>query len=289
VGQGLAARAEMVNFWDLIFNPSSMDRLAHVLCGAWQAGAFFVLSVSAYYLLKKKHTEFAERSFKIALIVAAVSSVLQLGSGHYSAIVVEKHQPAKLAAFEAHYPEYEAAPYHLIGWVDEKNEKVYGISIPGLLSFLLSGDPKKPLVGLKAFAPEDRPPVNVVFQTYHGMVIIGTGLILLSWLGLLLLWKKKLFNLKWLMWVFVLSVLGPQLANQLGWFSAEVGRQPFIVYNLLRTEEAFSKTVTAGEVITSLVLFGIIYLMLLVLFIYLLNEKIQHGPVDDHIKEGHLA
>jgi cytochrome d ubiquinol oxidase subunit I len=289
VGQGLAARAEMVNFWDLIFNPSSMDRLAHVLCGAWQAGAFFVLSVSAYYLLKKKHTEFAERSFKIALIVAAVSSVLQLGSGHYSAIVVEKHQPAKLAAYEAHYPEFEAAPYHLIGWVDEKNEKVYGISIPGLLSFLLSGDPKKPVVGLRAFPPEDRPPVNIVFQTYHGMVIIGMGLILLAWLGLFLLWKKKLFNLKWLLWVFVLSVLGPQLANQLGWFSAEIGRQPFIVYNLLRTEEAFSKTVTAGEVITSLVLFGIIYLMLLVLFIYLLNEKIQHGPVDDHVKEGHLA
>lgn len=289
VGQGLHARAEMVNFWDIVFNPSSMDRLAHVLSGAWQAGAFFVLSVSAYYLLKKRHTEFAERSFKIALIVAAIASILQLGTGHYSAIVVEKHQPAKLAAFEAHYPEYEAAPYHLIGWVDEKNEKVYGISIPGLLSFLLSGDPKKPVVGLQAFPPEDRPPVNIVFQTYHAMVIIGMGLILLSWLGLFLLWKKKLFHLKWLMWVFVLSVMGPQFANQLGWFSAEVGRQPFIVYNLLRTEEAFSKTVTAGEVITSLVLFGVIYLMLLVLFIYLLNEKIQHGPIDDQIKEGHLA
>lgn len=289
VGQGLQARAEIVNFWDLIFNPSSMDRLAHVLCGAWQAGAFFVLSVSAYYLLKKKHIEFAQRSFKIALVVAAISSVLQLVSGHYSATVVEKHQPAKLAAFEAHYPEYEAAPYHVIGWVDEKNEQVYGLSVPGLLSFLLSGDPDKPIVGLRAFKPEDRPPVNLVFQTYHGMVIVGTGLILLSLLGLFLWWRKKLFNFKWVLWIFVFSVLGPQFANQLGWFSAEVGRQPFIVYNLLRTSEAFSKTVTATEVVTSLVLFGIIYILLLALFIYLLNDKIQHGPVDDHVMEGHLA
>ncbi len=289
VGQGIAARAEIVNFWQMIFNPSTIDRLSHVLCGAWQAGAFLVLSVSAYYLLKNKHIEFAQRSFRIALVVAAISSVLQLVSGHYSATVVEKHQPAKLAAYEAHYPEYEAAPYHLIGWVDEKNEKVYGISIPGLLSLLLSGDPNKPIVGLRAFPPEDRPLVNIVFQTYHGMVIIGSGLILLSWVGLLLWWRKKLFNFKWLLWIFVLSVLGPQFANQLGWFSAEIGRQPFIVYNLLRTEEAFSKTVTTGEVITSLVFFGVIYLMLTALFIYLLNDKIQHGPVDDQVKEGHLA
>jgi cytochrome d ubiquinol oxidase subunit I len=289
VGQGIAARAEIVSFWQMVFNPSSIDRLSHVLCGAWQAGAFLVLSVSAYYLLKNKHIEFAQRSFRIALVVAVISSVLQLVSGHYSATVVEKHQPGKLAAYEAHYPEYEAAPYHLIGWVDEKNEKVYGISIPGLLSFLLSGDPNKPIVGLRAFPPEDRPPVNIVFQTYHGMVIIGMGLILLSWLGLLLWWRKKLFDYKWLLWIFVLSVLGPQFANQLGWFSAEIGRQPFIVYNLLRTEEAFSKTVTTGEVITSLVFFGVIYLMLTALFIYLLNDKIQHGPVDDQVKEGHLA
>ncbi len=289
VGQGLSARAEIVDFWQVVFNPSTVDRLSHVLCGAWQAGAFLVLSVSAYYLLKKRHIEFAERSFKIALIVAAIASVLQLGTGHYSAIVVERHQPVKLAAYEAHYPESEAAPYNLIGWVDEKNEKVYGIAVPGLLSFLLSGDPHRPVIGLRAFPPEDRPPVAIVFQTYHFMVIFGVGLIFLSWLGLLLWWRKKLFNFRWLLGIFVLSVLGPQLANQLGWFSAEIGRQPFIVYNLLRTEDAFSKTVTAGEVTTSLVLFGTIYLMLIALFIYLLNDKIQHGPGDSQVKEGDLA
>lgn len=289
VGQGLGARAEIVSFWDVVFNPSSLDRLAHVLCGAWQAGAFFVLSVSAYYLLKKKHIEFAQRSFKIGLIVAAAASLLQLVSGHYSAIVVKNHQPAKMAAFEAHYPELEAAPYHLLGWVNDKEEKVYGISIPGLLSLLLTGNPHEPIVGLRAFPPENRPPVNIVFQTYHAMVIVGVGLILLSWLGLFLWRRKKLFHYRWLLWFYVLSVLGPQLANQMGWFSAEVGRQPFIVYNLLRTSEAFSRSITASQVITSLILFGIIYLFLGVLFVYLLNEKIQLGPDTELVKEGHLA
>ncbi|MEE4311588.1 MAG: cytochrome ubiquinol oxidase subunit I [candidate division KSB1 bacterium] len=291
VGTGVAARAEIVDFWAMLFNPSSMDRLSHVLCGAWQAGAFLVLSVSAFYILKKKHTEFAQKSMKIGLIVAAIASVLQLGTGHYSAIVVEKHQPAKLAAFEAHYPESEAAPYHLFGWVDEEEEDVkYGIKIPGLLSFLLHFDPEAEVTGLRAFPPDERPPVNLVFQTYHGMVIIGTGLILLSWLGLFLLWRKKLFSIRWIHWIFALSVLGPQLANQLGWFSAEIGRQPYIVYGLLKTKDAVSKSITAADVTTSLIIFGIIYLMLLVLFIFLLNEKIQHGPdLKDLGKEGQRA
>lgn len=290
VGEGAAARAEILNFWDMLFNPSTLERLSHVICGAWQAGAFFVLSVSAFYLLKKRHIEFAQRSMKIGLVVGAIASILQLVTGHFSAIVVMKHQPAKMAAFEAHYPAHEAAPYHLVGWVNEKDETVVGISIPGLLSFLLHGDPNEPVTGLQAFPPEERPPVNIVFQTYHGMVIIGVGLILISWLGLFLWRRNKLFNYKWLLWIFVFAVLGPQLANQMGWFSAEVGRQPYIVYNLLKTSEAFSKTVSANTVLTSLILFGIIYIMLLALFIYLLNEKIQHGPIDDNlVKEGHLA
>jgi cytochrome d ubiquinol oxidase subunit I len=291
VQNGMELRAEILSFWDMVFNPSSIDRLSHVLCGAWQAGAFFVLSVGAYYLLKNKHLDFAKRSIKIALIVAAIASILQLGTGHYSAIVVQKHQPVKLAAYEAHYPALEAAPYHLFGWVNEKEERVeFGIAIPGLLSFLLSGDPDEPVIGLHSVPPSERPPVNIVFQTYHGMVIIGMGLIFFSWLGLFLWWRRKLFHEKWLLWIFVLSALGPQFANQLGWFSAEIGRQPYIVYKILRTADGLSGAVSANEVLTSLILFGIIYLLLLVLFIFLLNEKIQHGPEDaDLIKEGQRA
>jgi cytochrome d ubiquinol oxidase subunit I len=282
-------RAEIVNFWELVFNPSTIERLSHVIFGAWQAGAFFVLSVSAFYILKNKHLDFAKRSMKIGLVVAAFASFMQLVTGHYSAQVVAEYQPAKLAAFEGHYPADEPAPLYLFGWVNEEEERVrFGIKIPGMLSFLVHEDMDEPVTGLRAFPEEERPPVNIVFQAYHAMVFLGSGLILLSWLGLFLWWRKKLFHIKWLLWIFVFAVLGPQFANQLGWLAAEVGRQPYIVYNLLKTSEATSKTVSSSDVITSLVLFGIIYSLLLALFIYLLNEKIKHGPDEvESVKEGH--
>ncbi|MBK7092756.1 MAG: cytochrome ubiquinol oxidase subunit I [bacterium] len=279
VGEGLKARAEIVDFWAMVFNPSSVDRIWHVYMGCWQAGAFFVLSVAAYYLIKKKHIDFAKASMKIALVLAAVASMLQLVSGHSSAVGVAETQPAKMAAYEGHYPANESAPLYLFGWVNEEQEKVqFGIAVPGLLSYMIHGDWDEPVTGLSEFPPDKRPPVNAVFQSYHAMVAIGMGLIALSWLGLWYWWRKKLFNTAWMLKAFVISVLGPQLANQLGWFSAEVGRQPYIVYNLLETKDGISKSVTAGEVITSLIMFGAIYLLLFVLFIYLLNEKIQHGP-----------
>ena len=284
VGEGLSARAEIVDFWAMVFNPSSVDRIWHVYMGAWQAGAFFVLSVAAYYLLKNRHAAFAKSTFKIALVVAAVASILQLVSGHQSAAGVAANQPAKMAAFEGHYDDSGPAPLYLFGWVNEELEKVeFGLPIPGMLSFMIHGDWNTPVTGLNSIPVDKRPPVNVVFQSYHAMVGIGFALIALSWLGLLYLRREKLFAQRWLLKIFVISVLGPQLANQLGWFSAEVGRQPYIVYNLLRTEDGLSKSVTSGEVITSLIMFSLIYLLLFILFIYLLNEKIQHGPSEDDL------
>ena len=167
---------------------------------------------------------------------------------------------------------------YLFGWVDEKDGKVTGLQIPGLLSWLVHYDTRAPITGLEAFPPEDRPPVNIVFQSYHAMVGIGMGLILLSLIGLFFWRRRTLFHKRWLLWIFVIAVVLPEAANQLGWFSAEVGRQPWIVYGLLRTSAAISKSVDAGQVIISLILFSLIYLLLLALFIYLLNEKIQHGP-----------
>jgi cytochrome d ubiquinol oxidase subunit I len=279
VGEGINARAEITDFWEMVFNPSSMERLAHTLSGAWLAGAFLVLSVGAYYLLRNKHIEFAKSSFKIALGLALFASLFQLFTGHKSAVGISETQPAKLAAFEAHYDSSSAGDLYLFGWVnDQKQEVNFGIKIPGMLSYLIYGDSKKPVTGLNAFKPEDRPPVNIVFQSYHIMVAIGFGLIALSVVGILLLWRGKLFDKRWLMWIFVISVLGPQIANQLGWISAEVGRQPWIVYNLLRTSEGLSKVVTANQVMFSLILFTLIYALLFVLFLYLLNEKIKHGP-----------
>ena len=126
---------------------------------------------------------------------------------------------------------------YLFGWVDEAEQRVTGLSLPGMLSFLVHGDATKPVTGLHAFPPEDRPPVNPVFQAFHAMVGIGMVLIGLALLGAFLWWRGTLFETRWLLWLLVFAVLGPQLANQLGWFAAEVGRQPWIVYGLLRTAD----------------------------------------------------
>lgn len=277
VGEGLSQRAEITDFWAMVFNPSTVERLTHTISGCWLTGAFLVISVSAYYLLKKKHTDYAIAGIKIALVVAAVASLTQLITGHNSGVQVSQTQPAKMAAFEGHF---ETAPgdLYLMGWVDEKNEKTYGIKIPKLLSFLIYGDTNTPVTGLKEFAPEDRPPVNIVFQSYHLMIAIGLLLILLSWIGVILWATNKLSTTKWYLWVGVFSVLLPHFANQLGWMSAEIGRQPWIVYGLLRTKDALSKVVTFNEVLFSIILFGLIYLLLFILFIFLLDRKIKLGP-----------
>lgn len=277
VGEGLKARAEITDFWAMVFNPSSVDRLSHVICGAWQAGSWLVVSVSAWYLLKRKHEDFARRSLKIGLIVALVASLLQLVTGHSSADGVAKNQPAKLAALEGHFEDAPASMY-LFGWVNEKDQKVLGVEIPGMLSWLVHGDASKPVTGLNAFAAEDRPPVNFTFQMYHIMVAVGMSLIALAIFSVFMLWRGKLFESRWLLGLLVLAVLGPQIANQVGWFAAEVGRQPWIVYNLLRTSDALSKVVTANAVLSSLLMFAFIYTLLFAVFVYLLNHKIQHGP-----------
>lgn len=289
VGVGADARAEIVDFWQVVFNPSFLDRISHTYMGCWQAAAFFILSVSAFYLLRRKHRAFAIGSMKIAIVIAVVASILQLVTGHSSAATVAETQPAKLAAFEGHFPAEAPAGLYLFGWVDEEAERTYGFQIPGMLSYLVHGDSEAPVTGLGAFDKEDRPPVNPVFQSYHAMVAIGMLLIALSLVSLFLWVRRTLPDKRWFLWILVFSVILPQAANQLGWFSAEVGRQPWIVYGLLRTEDALSRSVDAGDLLISLLLFGFIYLLLFLLFIYLLNEKIQHGPDEPPVVEGHRA
>ena len=288
------------SFWGVVFNPSFLERISHVFSAAWLAGAFFVLSVSAYYLLRSRHVEFAKEGMKIALVIASVASLLQLATGHVSGVEVATYQPVKLAAFEAHFADYAPASMHLFGWTDIENQRVrYGIELPGMLSFLVHNRTSEPIHGLMHYPREDWPSVQAVFQTYHAMVGIGMFLILLAWLGVFFWWRGTLFQRRWILWAFVLAVLGPVFANELGWFSAELGRQPWAVQGLLRTADAGSPVVPASNVIISLVGFTVIYGLLLALFIYLLNEKIQHGPaeptVDEQerdagiIKEGHRA
>ncbi len=291
-------RAVITDFWGMIFNPSAPIRLLHVLLGAFILGSFFMMSISAWYVLKGRHVELAKRSFTVALIFGAITSVLMPVTGHFHAKVVQRTQPAKLAALEGHFHTGPADLY-LIGWPDVAEQKVkYGLAIPGGLSFLCHEDFKATIIGLEEFRPEDRPPVVRSFLVFHLMVALGIAFIGLTLLGLFFWWRGTLFQKRWLLWIFVVAVIGPYLANESGWVAAETGRQPFVVYpekvdvtdkdefgfirmkGGMRTVEGLSnrKVVTGDQVLTSIILFSLIYLMLFAIWVYVIHTKIQHGP-----------
>jgi cytochrome d ubiquinol oxidase subunit I len=276
---GIVKRAEITDFWSVVFNPSAMDRLAHVLIGALICGSFFVLSISAYYLVKNRHLDFARRSFTTALVAAVVASIAMLGSGDSQGRVVARYQPAKLAAMEGLYKTNPGGtPFKIFGFPDSEAKRVrLNFEIPGLLSFLVHRDFKTPVPGLDKFEP-DTPPVAIPFFSFHVMVGLGSYFIVLTLYALWCRIRGNLFQKKWLLWVFVFSVIGPFMANELGWVAAEVGRQPWIVYSQLRTGEAVSQNLAAPQVLGSIIMFFVIYAMLFVLWILLLNDKIQKGP-----------
>ncbi|MCB1212813.1 MAG: cytochrome ubiquinol oxidase subunit I [Chlamydiia bacterium] len=281
VGEGVGARAEIVSFWEMVFNPSAMTRLSHVIVGAWLAGAFLLISVSAYYLLKKRHPKTSREGIRIGLIVASVALILQAVTGHWSGRVVAEHQPAKLAAFEGLYKTQKGAPAYLFGSVDTKNETVTGVAIPKLLSYLAFEDFDAEVTGLDAFEKGDRPNVAWVFQTYHLMLYTWVIMVLAVLCGILCFRRGVLEQRPWLLGVLTLSVLLPQLGNQAGWVSAEMGRYPWIVYKLMRVPEGLSKTVVESQILGSLIMFTVIYFMLFLLFIYLLDHKIRVGPSEE--------
>ena len=290
VGEGLSARAEITDFWAMVFNPSSVDRLTHTLSGCWQAGAWLMVSVGAYYLLKKRHRDFGLACVKIGLAVAVVSTLFTAYTGHHSAIGVAKNQPAKLAAFEGLWDTQPKAPLYVAGWVDEKAQTTHGIAIPGALSLLTHANTAAPVTGLRDIPADERPPVHFTFQLYHLMIAVGGALLALAAWAVWALWRGKLEDSRLLLGCLTLSVLGPQIANQAGWWAAEVGRQPWIVHKLLRTSDALSKVVQANQVLASIIMFSVIYVLLFGVFIFLLNHKIQHGPDEsDLVPTGKLA
>ena len=289
VNQRVFHRAEITDFWAMVLNPSSVQRLVHVWIGAFILGAFFVMSISAWYLLRNKHIEFARRSFVGALVLATISSLAQFVSGDFAAKNVAQHQPAKLAAMEGLFHTQAAAPLTLLGWPDQEQQQLkYGLAVPGLLSWLIHGDTAKEVAGLDDLGPQwGVPPVWMTFQAYHLMVAIGmlfiTSTLYASWSRL----RGKLFQQRWLLWFFVFAVLPAFAANELGWVTAEVGRQPWIVYPALvdgqpagglRTSEALSEVVQAEQVLASIIMFALIYAMLFLLWVIVLNHKIQQGP-----------
>ncbi len=279
VGEGMMARAEITDFWAMVFNPSSVDRLLHTIVGAWLAGAFLVISVSAFYLLKNRHLNFAKKSMKIALIVSAIAVVLQAVLGDVSARGVAKNQPMKMAAYEGVYETQTHAPLILFGLPDTENQQVnYDVSVPGALSFLAFHDSSAEVKGLNEVPRKDWPHVKTIFATYRIMILMWVAMLIVV-LAAFWKWRKaELTKSPWLLRLMVISVLFPQIANQAGWVTAEMGRYPWIVQDLLRISDGLSKAVSASHVLGSLVMFTTVYLFLFIMFLYLLNEKIKHGP-----------
>lgn len=273
-------QALMTNFAQVIFTPSFLSRISHVLVSAWIVGASLMLSVSAWYILRKKHEEVARANFKLVLPFFIVFSFVQLAFlGPESAINVTENQPVKLAAMEGLWETESCAPLYIVGWVDTEAQQTRGLSVPCMLSFLAHQDFNAEVAGLNEVTPDLHPVVNLVFQAYHIMINLGVALVGIGLLGAVYyFWGRRLFETKWVLWIFVISIFLTELATLSGWWTAEFGRQPWIVYELLRTADAVSPGVTATQVLTSLIIFIILYIILFILFIFLLNEKIQHGP-----------
>ena len=281
VGEGAQAKAVMTDFWQMVFNPSFLDRLTHTIIGAWLTGSFMVISVSAYYFLKKRHTAFAQTCMKLGLFASLAFVLLQLISADSTARGVAKNQPEKLAAIEGIYDTTSHSPMTIAGYVDSKNKTVHGIQVPGLLSFLTYRNTETPVTGLDQFPEEDWPNVPAVFQLYHLMIYAWGGMALATAFGLILLKRKTFHKSKWINRYLIFSIAFPYIGNQAGWFTAEMGRQPWIVYHLLRTPQGISKSIVASQVFGSITMFVCIYILLFTLFCFLLNRKIQHGPIED--------
>lgn len=277
--QIINGRAELTDFWAAVFNPSTVPRYLHTVDGALITGAFFIMGVSAYLLLNKKHLDVAKKSLKIALIVALLASTMQGALGHYHAVQVANTQPAKLAAFEGLFETEQGAPLLLFGIPDSEQEKVhFAVGVPKLLSWIAFGNFNAEVKGLNEFPKDEWPPIGISFTSFHLMVALGGVFILLSALGLLLLYRGQLFENRWYLKILMYCIPLPIIANELGWIAAEVGRQPWIVYNLMKTADGVSITVPPVQILISIVMFCMIYSVLLAAWIFLLKKKIQAGP-----------
>jgi len=272
-------QAILVNFWESVFNHSTIERFSHVIVSAIATGAFVMLSISAYYLIKKKHQDFARKSFIIALVFALLGSYGQLVTGHASAIYVWKYQPLKLAAFEGQWETETNVGLSLFGLPIESAEKTYmDIRLPGMLSLMLGHSTDTEVKGIKEWPKEEWPPLFLTSVSYHGMVGLGVLMIIITTLAIFLYRKGTLFENKLILYLFLPGFLYPTLANQLGWIAAEVGRQPWIVYGLLKTSEGVSITVPWYQIVISMMLFLAMYTLLAYAFYFVLKRKLETGP-----------
>ena len=277
---GYGDQAFMTSFREVVFTPSFGPRILHLIAACWMVGTSLVISVAAYYLLKKRHVELAKTMIRVALPIFTVLAVLQVVLfGANQAIEVTNQQPEKLAAMEGLYESTTCAPMYIIGWTDPDNETTTGISIPCLLSFLSYQDPQAEVTGLEAFPKDEWANASLVFQVYHLMIDLGMLFIAIGGLACILwIWKRKLWDQRWMLWILVSSIVLTEIATLSGWWTAEFGRQPWVVWHVLKTAGAESPNVTFSQVAFSIGMFVVLYAIVFAMFISLLNRMIQQGP-----------
>lgn len=269
-------RAELIDFWQAVFNPSTIPRYFHTITGALITGSFFIMGVSAYLLLRSYRSQMAQKSLKIALVCALIFSLTQGAWGHYHAVQVAETQPEKLAAFEGLFETQKGAPLLVFGIPDVEEERTkMAIGVPKLLSFVAFLDPNAEVQGLKEFPKEEWPPILPSFFSFHLMVALGGYFILISLLGLYYLYKNKLYSKSWYLKVLLYSIPLPFICNEVGWMAAEIGRQPWIVYKLMKTIDGATFTVPAAQILTSIILFIVIYGLLFFTWFFLIRKKIN--------------
>ena len=276
-------RAEMVDFLTIITSPYGWLKFAHTVLGGYVVGAFFVMGIAAWHLLRKNQPLFYKKSFRMAGVFGLISSFLVIGIGDFHAAEVAKTQPTKLAAMESLWETERGVPLYLIVLPDAKNERnaIELIGIPKVTSYLAYRDFNAEIKGLKAFPAKDRPPVMEVFLSFRLMVMLGTLFLILSAIAFYLSWKDRLEANPLFLRIIFYAIPLPYLAAQFGWIVAEVGRQPWIVYGVLRTSEGVSRQIEPVQVLTSLIGFGLFYSFLGILDFYLLAKYARKGPEED--------
>ena len=270
----------VTNWWEMIFNPSTMVHFIHVILAAWLTGAFLIISICSYYLLKGRHFEFSIKSIKVGLAMAFICIFAQLVSADYLTNLIAKYNPVKFAAFEGVYKTEEKTPLYVFGYADDETKTVHGLALPGMLSYLIHRNFTEPVAGLDQAPPEQWPWVGLVFQIYHIMVLMWTLMFVACLVGVKM-WYKNNWKLHPLLLKFlVVSVVFPQIGNIAGWYTTCIGKQPWTVYKLLKTKDAYSASVTSSEAFITLIMFTFVYLCMLALFLFLLDRKIKHGPTE---------
>jgi cytochrome bd ubiquinol oxidase subunit I len=271
------SRAELTNFFAVATQKFAIFTYLHTTFGGYIVGGFLVMGVSCYHLLKNNQRSFFMKSFGLALIFSTVFAISQVWIGDLNGKEVANKQPEKVAAIESQWETMKAAPFSILTFPDEKNERNYfeALQVPKGLSFLLYNDWNATVKGLKAWPKKDRPSVTLVFSSFRIMVGLGfifAGLVILGWI-----FRNKLESKRWYMWIMVFAIPFPYLACELGWVVTEAGRQPWIVYNMMRTSNAASP-IAAWQVGVSLAGFIILYSLLGLAAFILMAQIAVKGP-----------